>query len=127
MLVWRVLELFDEEPRLTAVWWLLMLLNLTRKTETCLLEKEEIIWNSERGPCLIIPGWKAKNRQTLYQPLTRYSELLLRLALQHSGESKWVMPGRKKGQMPPEGQALLIGSFRQRGRSRSRVQSRLEA
>jgi hypothetical protein len=28
----------DEEPRMTAVWWLLMLLSPTRKTETCLLD-----------------------------------------------------------------------------------------
>jgi integrase len=93
----RFAEAVDEEPRLTAVWWLLMLLNLTRKTETCLLEKDEIVWRSERGPYLIVPAWKAKNHQALYQPLTSYSELLLRLALKHSGESKWVMPGRQRG------------------------------
>lgn len=89
----RLVEAVEEEPRLTAVWWLLMLFNLTRKTETCLLEKDEIVWRSERGAYLIAPAWKAKNHQLLYQPLTSYSELLLRLALEHSGESKWVMPG----------------------------------
>jgi integrase len=82
---------------MTAVWWLLMLFNLTRKTETCLLEKDEIVWQSERGPYLIIPAWKAKNHQALYQPLTPYSELLLRLALTYSDGSKWVMPGRQGG------------------------------
>jgi integrase len=92
----RFVEAVDEEPRLTAVWWLLMLFNLTRKTETCLLEKNEIIWRSERGPYLIVPAWKAKNHQALYQPLTSYSELLLRLAIEHSAESKWVMPGRQR-------------------------------
>ena len=35
----KFVEAVDEEPPLTAVWWLLMLFNLTRKTETCLLEK----------------------------------------------------------------------------------------
>jgi integrase len=90
-------EAIDEEPRMTAMWWLLMLFNLTRKTETCLLEKDEIVWQSERGPYLIIPAWKAKNHQTLYQPLTPYSELVLRLALAHSDGSKWVMPGRTGG------------------------------
>lgn len=93
----RLVEAVDEEPRLTAVWWLIMLFNLTRKTETCLIEKDEIVWRSERGPYLIVPAWKAKNHQALYQPLTSYSELLLRLALEHSAESKWVMPGRKDG------------------------------
>lgn len=90
-------EAVDEEPRMTAVWWLLMLFSLTRKTETCLLEKDEIVWQSERGPYLIIPAWKAKNHQTLYQPLTRYSELLLRLALARSDGSKWVVPGKTGG------------------------------
>jgi len=80
----------DEEPRPTAVWWLLMLFNLTRKTETCLIENAEIVWESERGPYLIIPAWKAKNHQSLYQPLTPYSDLLLRLALKHCGGSRWA-------------------------------------
>lgn len=96
-LIRTFVEAVDEEPRMTAVWWLLMLFNLTRKTETCLLEKDEIVWKSERGPYLIVPAWKAKNHQALYQPLTSYSELLVRLALTHSGESKWVMPGKKGG------------------------------
>jgi integrase len=74
-----------------------MLFNLTRKTETCLLEKHEIVWMSERGPYLIIPAEKAKNHQPLFQPLTPYSELLLRMALKHSGEARWVMPGRDGG------------------------------
>lgn len=91
----KFVEAVEEEPRLTAVWWLLMLLNLTRKTETCLLEKGEIVWKSERGPYLVVPAEKAKNHQPLFQPLTRYSELLLRLALKHSADSQWVMPGRK--------------------------------
>jgi hypothetical protein len=95
-LVKKFIEAVEEEPRLTAVWWLLMLLNLSRKTETCLLEKGEIVWKSERGAYLIIPAEKAKNHQPLFQPLTRYSELLLRLALKHSGDSQWVMPGRAK-------------------------------
>jgi hypothetical protein len=56
-LIGKFVEAVDEEPRLTAVWWLLMLFNLTRKTETCLLENAEIVWESERGPCLIIPAW----------------------------------------------------------------------
>lgn len=84
-----------EEPRLTAVWWLLMLLNLTRKTETALLQKDEIVWKSQRGAYLIIPAEKSKNRQPLFQPLTTYTKLLLRLALKNSGESSWVMPGKE--------------------------------
>jgi Phage integrase family len=92
----KFVEAIDEEPRLAAVWWLLMLLNLTRKTETCLLEKSEIVWKSERGAYLIIPAEKAKNHEPLFQPLTRYSQLLLRLALKHSGDSSWVMPGKGK-------------------------------
>jgi integrase len=91
----RFVEAIDEEPRSTATWWLLMLLNLTRKTETCLLEKSEVIWESERGPYLIIPAEKSKNHQPLYQPLTDHSALLLRLAVERSGDSGWVMPGRK--------------------------------
>src|SRR5712692_2587910 len=87
-LIQKFVAAVDEEPRLTALWWLLMLFNLTRKTETCLLEKDEIVWQSERGPYLIIPAWKAKNHQALYQPLTPYSELLLRLALTYSDGSK---------------------------------------
>jgi integrase len=96
-LIQKFVEAVDEEPRLTAVWWLLMLFNLTRKTETCLLEKDEIVWESERGPYLVIPAWKAKNHQPLYQPLTPYTELLLHLALAHSSGSRWVMPGKKGG------------------------------
>ena len=72
-----------------------MLLNLTRKTETCLLEKSEIVWKSQRGAYLIVPADKSKNHQALYQPLTTYSKTLLRLALKHSGESIWVMPGKQ--------------------------------
>jgi len=100
----KFLKAVTEEPRLTAVWWLLMLLNLTRKTETCLLEKGEIVWKSERCAYLIIPGEEAKNHQPLFQPLTRYSEHLLRLALKHSGESRWVMPGRKPRATVPDRQ-----------------------
>jgi integrase len=92
----------DEEPRMTAVWWLLMLLNLTRKTETCLLEKEEIVWKSQRGAYLVIPGHKSKNHQPLFQPLTEYSKLLVQLALKQSGESPWVMPGRVKPGKEPK-------------------------
>ncbi len=33
-----------------------MLFNLTRKTETCLLEKDEIVWKGQRGAYLVIPG-----------------------------------------------------------------------
>jgi integrase len=94
-LIKKFLEAIDEEPRMTAVWWLLMLLNLTRKTETCLLEKGEIVWKSQRGAYLIVPAEKSKNHQPLFQPLTDYSKLLLRLALKHSGDSSWVMPGKK--------------------------------
>jgi integrase len=90
----KFVEGVQEEPRLTGVWWLLMLLNLTRKTETCLLEKSEIVWKSERGAYLIIPAEKAKNRQPLFQPLTRYTEKVLQLALKHTGESRWMMPGK---------------------------------
>ena len=50
-------------------------------------------------PDLINPrGHKSKNHQALFQPLTDYSKLLLRLALKHSGDSPWVMPG--KGNKP---------------------------
>lgn len=91
----KFVEAIGEEPRMTAVWWLLMLLNLTRKTETCLLDKSEIVWKSQRGAYLIVPADKSKNHQPLFQPLTEYSKLLLRLALKHSGESSWVMPGKK--------------------------------
>jgi len=91
----KFVEAIDEEPRMTAVWWLLMLLNLTRKTETCLLEKSEIVWKSQRGAYLIVPAEKSKNHQPLFQPLTDHSKTLLRLALKHSGDSPWVMPGKK--------------------------------
>jgi integrase len=96
-LIKSFVEAVDEEPRMTAVWWWLMLLNLTRKTETSLLEKHDIIWESERGPYLVIPAEKSKNHQPLFQPLTDYSELQLRLAPKHSGDSRWVMPGKKGG------------------------------
>lgn len=96
-LIRRLVAAIDEEPRSTAVWWWLMLLNLTRKTETCLLEKDEIVWESERGPYLIIPAEKSKNHQPLFQPLTDRSELLLRLAQKRTGDSRWVMPGKKGG------------------------------
>lgn len=90
-------EAVREEPHAVAAWWLLMLLNLTRKTETWLLEKREVVWQSERGPYLIVPAGKAKNHQDLYQPLTPYSELVIRLAERRSGESSFVMPGRDGG------------------------------
>src|SRR4029077_12497392 len=60
-----------------------------------LLEKGEIVWKSQRGAYLIVPAEKSKNHQPLSQPLTDYSKLLLRLALKHSGDSSWVMPGKK--------------------------------
>jgi hypothetical protein len=41
--------------RLSAVWSLLTLFNLIRKTETCILEQDEIIWDSECGPYRIVP------------------------------------------------------------------------
>ncbi len=46
----KLVEAIDDEPRMTAVWWLLMLLNLTRKTETCLLEKTEIDGRASAAP-----------------------------------------------------------------------------
>ncbi len=130
-LIGKFVKAVTEEPRLTAVWWLLMLLHLTRKTETCLLEKSEIVWKSERGPYLIIPGEKAKNHQTLFQPLTRYSEELLRLALKRSGDSRWVMPGRKPRKKLPEGQRSAededVPRFQRTGVPATRVSRRIGA
>jgi hypothetical protein len=63
-LIKKFLEGVEEEPRLTAVWCLLTLLNFTRKTETCLIEKAEIVWTSERGPYPIIPAHKARRRSS---------------------------------------------------------------
>jgi len=60
------------------------------------LQTGPIIWKSQRGAYLIIPGHKSKNHQPLFQPLTEYSKVLLQLVLKHSGESPWVMPGRVK-------------------------------
>jgi len=112
----KFVEAVDEEPRISAVWWLLMLLNLTRKTETCLLEKSEVVQKSQRGAYLIVPADKSKNHQPLFQPLTEYSKLLLRLALKHSGDSSWVMPG--KGNKP---------RFQRTGVPGSRVSKRVGA
>jgi integrase len=127
----KFVKAVTEEPRLTAVWWLLMLLNLTRKTETCLLEKSEIVWKSERGAYLIIPGEKAKNHQPLFQPLTRYSEHLLRLALKHSGDSRWVMPGRKPRTALPDRQRSAkdedVPRFQRTGVPATRVSRRIGA
>lgn len=93
-LIRAFVEAVGEEPHAVGAWWLLMLLNLTRKTETWLLEKHEVVWESERGPYLIIPSDKAKNHQALYQPLTPYSERVIRLAAQRAGESSFILPGR---------------------------------
>ncbi len=64
----KFVEAVDQEPRMPAVWWLLMLLNLTRKTETCLLEKDEIVWKSQRGAYLVIPGHKSKTTSRSSNP-----------------------------------------------------------
>ena len=86
----------DEEPRMTAVWWLLMVLNLTRKTETCLLEKSEIVLEE---PARRLPHRARREVEESPGPVPAVDRHTRRrccdLALEHSGESTWVMPGKK--------------------------------
>lgn len=64
----KFVEAVDEKPRMTAVWWLLMLLNPTRKTETCLLEKDEIVWKSQRGAYLSSQGTSRRTTSRCSNP-----------------------------------------------------------
>jgi integrase len=88
-----VFETIEGEPRLTAVWWILLFLTGARDTSEVLrMEKREI--DRDRRSC-IIPRERTKARRTLVLPLSLWAFEVLDALMPLSAHSRFVFPSPK--------------------------------
>ena len=91
-----VFEAIQDEPRLTAAWWIMLFLTAARdKSEVLRMEKREI--DRDRN-VWIIPREKTKAKRTLVLPLSRWAVDVLDAVGPLSRESAFMFPSPKGDQ-----------------------------